>query len=237
MSANLVVLTGAGISAESGVPTFRASDGLWEGHRLDEVASPEGFAANPTLVQDFYNRRRALLPTVQPNAAHCALAEMAARWEGDFLLVTQNVDDLHDRALAEVTPRPGFALIHMHGELLKARCTVTDQVCAWTGDLDPWHDSPFSADGRLRPHIVWFGEMPLEMERIYAALERCDLFISIGTSGSVYPAAGFVREARLAGARAIELNLEPSLGASSFDEAIYGPATATVPAFLAGLHP
>ena len=232
MSSNLVVLTGAGISAESGVPTFRASDGLWEGHRIEEVASPEGFAANPTLVQDFYNKRRALLPSVHPNAAHLALAELAARWDGDFLLVPQNVDDLHERALAAVTPRPGFNLIHMHGELLKARCTATDRVCGWTGDLDPWHDSPFSPDGWLRPHIVWFGEMPLEMGRIYAALERCDLFLSIGTSGAVYPAAGFVKEARLAGARTVELNLEPSLGATSFDEHIYGPAGEIVPAFL-----
>ena len=232
---NLVVLTGAGVSAESGVPTFRASDGLWEGHRMEEVASPEGFAANPTLVQDFYNRRRALLPTVHPNAAHRALAELAARWEGDFLLVTQNVDDLHDRAHAEIKPAAGFELIHMHGELNKARCTATDRVCDWTADLDPYHDSPFSPDGWLRPHIVWFGEMPLEMERIYRALETCDLFVSIGTSGAVYPAAGFVQEARLAGARTVEINLEPSLGARLFDEGVYGPATEAVPRFFAGL--
>lgn len=235
MSLNLVVLTGAGVSAESGVPTFRASDGLWEGHRIEEVASPEGFAANPTLVQDFYNRRRALLPTVQPNAAHRALAALAARWAGDFLLVTQNVDDLHDRAHAEITPAAGFELIHMHGELNKARCTATDRVCDWTGDLDPYHDSPFSPDGWLRPHIVWFGEMPLEMERIYRALETCDLFVSIGTSGAVYPAAGFVQEARLAGARTVEINLESSLGARMFEEGVYGPATEAVPRFLAGL--
>lgn len=232
---NLVVLTGAGVSAESGVPTFRASDGLWEGHRIEEVASPEGFAANPTLVQDFYNRRRALLPTVQPNAAHRALAELAARWEGDFLLVTQNVDDLHDRAHAEITPAAGFELIHMHGELNKARCTATDRVCDWTVDLDPYHDSPFSPDGWLRPHIVWFGEMPLQMERIYRALETCDLFVSIGTSGAVYPAAGFVQEAKLAGARTVEINLEPSLGARLFDEGVYGPATEAVPNFFEGL--
>lgn len=235
MSLNLVVLTGAGVSAESGVPTFRASDGLWEGHRIEEVASPEGFAANPTLVQDFYNKRRALLPTVHPNAAHRALAELAARWEGDFLLVTQNVDDLHDRAHAEIAPAAGFELIHMHGELNKARCTATDRVCDWTANLDPYHDSPFSPDGWLRPHIVWFGEMPLEMERIYRALEACDLFVSIGTSGAVYPAAGFVQEARMAGARTVEINLEPSLGAGLFDEGVYGPATEAVPRFLAGL--
>jgi NAD-dependent deacetylase len=125
----------------------------------------------------------------------------------------------------------------MHGELLKARCTATDRVCDWTGDLDPYHDSPFSAEGWLRPHIVWFGEMPLEMEHIYAALERCDLFVSIGTSGAVYPAAGFVKEARLAGARTVEINLEPSLGATSFEEHIYGPATEAVPRFCETLNP
>ena len=232
---NLVVLTGSGISAESGVPTFRASDGLWEGHRIEEVATPEGFAANPALVQDFYNKRRALLPTVHPNAAHQALAELAARWDGDFLLVTQNVDDLHDRTHAETLPAAGFRLIHMHGELNKARCTATDRICDWTGDLDPYHDSPFSADGWLRPHIVWFGETPLELERIYGALDRCDLFISIGTSGAVWPASGFVREAKMAGARTVEINLEPSLGADLFDDGVYGPATEAVPAFVRSL--
>lgn len=235
MARNLVVLTGSGISAESGVPTFRASDGLWEGHRIEDVATPEGFAANPSLVQDFYNKRRALLPTVHPNAAHRALAELAARWDGEFLLVTQNVDDLHDRAHAETTAAPGFSLIHMHGELLKARCTATDQVCNWTGDLDTYHDSPFSPDGWLRPHIVWFGETPLELERIYGVLERCDLFVSIGTSGAVWPASGFVREATRAGARTVEINLEPSLGAELFGDGVYGPATEAVPAFVRSL--
>lgn len=235
MARNLVVLTGSGISAESGVPTFRAADGLWEGHRIEEVATPEGFATDPALVQDFYNQRRALLPTVHPNAAHRALADLAARWDGDFLLVTQNVDDLHDRAHAETLPGPDFSLIHMHGELTKARCTATDRVCDWTGDLDPYHDSPFSPDGWLRPHIVWFGETPLELERIYPALEQCDLFVSIGTSGAVWPASGFVREAARAGARTVEINLEPSLGAEMFDEGVYGPATEAVPAFVGSL--
>ncbi|MBN8553332.1 MAG: NAD-dependent deacylase [Caulobacterales bacterium] len=235
MRSNLVILTGAGVSAESGVPTFRATDGLWEGHRVEEVATPEGFAANQALVQDFYNKRRALLPTAQPNAAHRALAELAARWDGDFLLVTQNVDDLHDRAHAEIKAAPGFRLIHMHGELLRARCTVTGRVCDWTGDLDPYHESHFDPDGWLRPHIVWFGETPLELERIYAALERCDLFVSIGTSGAVWPASGFVREAALAGARTVEINLEPSLGAEMFDDGVYGPATEAVPAFAQSL--
>ncbi|MEQ7156136.1 NAD-dependent deacylase [Brevundimonas aurifodinae] len=229
---NLVILTGAGISAESGVPTFRADDGLWLGHRVEDVATPEAFARDPALVQDFYNTRRRQLAEVQPNAAHRAIADFAARWSGRITLVTQNVDDLHDRAHAETPPAPGFELIHMHGELLKAVCTATGHVCDWTEDLDAFHDSPFSPDGWLRPHIVWFGEFPLHMDRIERALSACDLFVSIGTSGAVYPAAGLVRQARMAGARTVEINLEPSLGASLFDEGVYGPATQTVSAFL-----
>ena len=232
---NLVVLTGAGVSAESGVPTFRASDGLWEGHRIEAVATPEGFAADPALVQDFYNQRRRHLAKVAPNAAHRALADLAARWDGDFLLVTQNVDDLHDQAHAESPPAPGFELIHMHGELLKARCTASGVVCDWDGDLEAAHASSHHPHGVLRPHIVWFGEMPLQMERIEAALDACDLFVSIGTSGAVYPAAGFVQTARMAGARTVEINLEPTQGARLFDEGVYGPATEAVPAFFAGL--
>jgi NAD-dependent deacetylase len=232
---NLVVLTGAGVSAESGVPTFRGVDGLWEGHRFEDVATPEAFARDPVLVQRFYNLRRAALANVRPNAAHHALAELAARWEDDFLLVTQNVDDLHDRAEAEAPPAPGFELIHMHGELLKGRCTRSGVVSDWTGDMAPDEPSPDHPEGRIRPHIVWFGEMPLSMNRIEAALARCDLFVSIGTAGAVYPAAGFVQLAKMAGARTVEINLEPSLGASAFDEGIYGPATETVPAFFGSL--
>jgi len=228
---NLVILTGSGISAESGVPTFRAADGLWEGHRVEDVATPEAFARDPALVQDFYNQRRRHLAAVQPNAAHRALAELAARWDGDFLLVTQNVDDLHDRAHAGTPPAPGFRLLHMHGELLKAECTVTGRVCDWRGDLAAEEPSPFHRAGRLRPHIVWFGEMPLGMDVIDRALSACDLFVSIGTSGAVYPAAGFVQQARWAGARTVELNLEPSLGSRFFDETRHGPATEVVPAF------
>jgi len=232
---NIVILTGAGVSAESGVPTFRDAGGLWEGHRAEDLATPEAFARDPELVQRFYNTRRALLPTVRPNAAHRALAKLAARWTGRFLLVTQNVYDLHDRALAEVEPRPGFELIHMHGEIAKARCTRTGEVMEWRGDLEPRHPSPFHPEGLLRPHIVWFGEMPLEMERIEAAIDACDLFVAIGTSGAVYPAAGFVQWARAAGARTVEINLAPSLVAGLFDEGVYGPATEAVPAFLADL--
>lgn len=216
----IVVLTGAGISAESGVPTFRASDGLWCGHRVEDVATPEGFAANPALVHDFYNQRRRQLREVAPNAAHHALARLAAG-PHEVLVVTQNVDDLHDRAHAAAGVAPP---LHMHGELLKARHVETGQVIDWRGDL--------AADGDLRPHIVWFGEMPLDMERIYTALEACGLFMSIGTSGNVYPAAGFVAAARSAGARTVELNLEPSQGHSLFHDARYGPATQVVPAFV-----
>lgn len=229
---NLVILTGSGVSAESGVPTFRAADGLWEGHRVEDIATPQAFARDPALVQDFYNQRRRHLASVRPNAAHRALAELAARWHGDFLLVTQNVDDLHDRAHGETPPGPGFQLIHMHGELLKAECTATGRVCDWPGDLAADQTSPFHPQGRLRPHIVWFGEMPLGMDRIERALAACDLFVSIGTSGAVYPAAGFVQQARWAGARTVELNLEPSLGSRFFDETRHGPATEVVPAFV-----
>ncbi|MFN7127855.1 MAG: NAD-dependent deacylase [Brevundimonas sp.] len=231
---NLVVLTGAGISAESGVPTFRADDGLWCGHRVEDVATPEGYAANPALVQDFYNQRRRQLAQVRPNAAHVALAELAGRWEGDFLLVTQNVDDLHDRAHADTPPAEGFELIHMHGELLKGRCTWSGVVMDWTGEMTADEPSPHHPLGRMRPHIVWFGETPLAMDRIEAALEACDLFVSIGTSGAVYPAAGFVQSARYAGARTVEINLEPTQGARLFDQGVYGPATQAVPAFFDG---
>jgi len=232
---NLVILTGAGISAESGVPTFRASDGLWCGHRVEDVATPEGYAADPALVQDFYNQRRRQLAEVQPNAAHHALAELAARWDGDFLLVTQNVDDLHDRAHQAITPAAGFELIHMHGELLKGRCTASGRVSDWPGDMTADEPSAHHPGGRLRPHIVWFGEMPLAMDRIEAALEQCDLFVSIGTSGAVYPAAGFVQSARMAGARTVEINLEPTMGRAMFGEGLYGPATQAVPEFCGAL--
>lgn len=232
---NLVILTGAGISAESGVPTFRADDGLWMGHRIEDVATPEAFARDPALVQDFYNRRRRQLSEVRPNAAHLALADLAARWDGDILLVTQNVDDLHDRAYAETPPAPGFDLVHMHGELLKVRCTRTGRVCDWPGDLAAHEPSPHHGEGRLRPHIVWFGEFPLEMDRIEGALAACDLFVAIGTSGAVWPAAGFVRQAGFAGAHTVEINLEPTPGSRLFDEGMYGPATETVPAFVEGL--
>lgn len=219
---NIVILTGAGISAESGLQTFRGSDGLWCGHRVKDVATPEGYAANPTLVQEFYNMRRRQLLEAVPNAAHHALARLAKEWRGNFLLVTQNVDDLHERGGS-----PAKSLLHMHGELKKKRHNDTGAILKCDEDLE--------CDGDWRPHIVWFGEMPLEMERIYHALRKCDLFISIGTSGNVYPAAGFVAEAHAAGARTVELNLEPSMGTNLFAERRYGNATKIVPAYVAEL--
>ena len=219
--APLVVLTGAGISAESGVKTFRDAGGLWEGHRLEEVATPEGFAANPELVHAFYNARRAQLREVAPNAAHLALARLEAAWEGPFLLVTQNVDDLHDRAGSR-------NLIHMHGELRKVRCTNCQRIHRWDGDLGEKTPCPgCERHARLRPHIVWFGERPLEMPRIFDALEGAALFAAIGTSGVVYPAAGFV-EAVGPRCHTVELNLERSAVASAFREHRQGPASQVV---------
>jgi len=227
----IVVLTGAGISRESGLETFRDKDGIWATVRLEDVATPEGFARDPHRVHGFYNaRRRGLLdPAVQPNAAHRALAELERRWPGGVLLVTQNIDDLHGRAGSR-------SLIHMHGELLKARCASCGDVRDHRGDLSvALACGACGETGGMRPHVVWFGEMPLEMERIGAALADCGLFVSIGTSGNVYPAAGFVREARAHGAHTVELNLEPSEGATAFADARYGPATEVVPAFVAEL--
>lgn len=223
-----VVLTGAGISAESGIQTFRDQNGLWENHHIEDVATPEGFARNPQLVQSFYNQRRAQLlsPNVQPNAAHLALATFEKNFTGKFLLVTQNVDNLHERAGSQ-------NLRHMHGELLKARCTHCDNTLHWLAPIELLSTCPrCHRSGCLRPHIVWFGEMPLYMQEIYDALSQCDLFVSIGTSGHVYPAAGFVEQARAAGARTVELNLEPSAGHSFFDEHYHGLASEMIPAFF-----
>ena len=227
---SVVILTGAGISAESGLGTFRDKDGLWTQYDLEDVATPQGFMRDPVLVHNFYNARRRNLVDAEPNAAHVALAELERQWRGDFLLVTQNVDDLHERA-------GSHNLLHMHGELRKVRCENCGDIVAWVEDLDQETGcARCNTVGYLRPHVVWFGEMPLYMERIYAALDRCDLFISIGTSGQVYPAAGFVAEARRIGrAHTVELNLEESDGHSLFDERIYGPATEVVPAYVARL--
>ncbi|WP_448203745.1 Sir2 family NAD+-dependent deacetylase [Azospirillum sp. sgz302134] len=225
---SIVILTGAGISKESGLDTFRCADGIWAKVDLEDVATPEGFARDPALVHRFYNdRRRGLLdPEVQPNAAHAALVALEKAWKGRLLLVTQNIDDLHERAGSQ-------SLIHMHGELMKVFCRHCRTVEPWTGDLSVEDVCPTCGrKGGMRPDVVWFGEMPYQMDRIYRELGACDLFISIGTSGNVYPAAGFVAEARNAGALAVELNLEPSLGASLFTETINGPATEVVPAFV-----
>ena len=222
---NIVILTGAGISAESGVPTFRAADGLWEGHRVEDVATPEAFARDPGLVQTFYDARRAALAGVVPNAAHLALAKLDRDFGGELLIVTQNVDDLHERAGTE-------RLLHMHGELKRALCLGCGESHGWAGDLRGAPACPGCGAAALRPDIVWFGEMPYEMDRIEAALATCDLFVSIGTSGAVYPAAGFVRTARHYGAHTLEMNLEPSAGTRWFDEARHGPAGVLVPAWV-----
>jgi NAD-dependent deacetylase len=226
---SIVILTGAGISKESGLDTFRDKDGLWAKVRIEDVATPEAFERDPARVHAFYNERRRGLrnSNVQPNAAHRALAELEQRWPGEVFLVTQNIDDLHERAGSR-------NLVHMHGELLKTRCARCGALDAELGDLSfELVCAGCREPGGLRPHVVWFGEMPLEMDRIYEALGRCGVFISIGTSGNVYPAAGFVQEARrFAGARTVELNLEPSEGATLFDERRYGPASEIVPAYV-----
>ncbi len=225
----IVILTGAGISAESGIRTFRASDGLWEEHRIEDVATPDAFKKDPQLVQRFYNmRRQPLLDNeIGPNPAHFALAELAKSFSGDVTLVTQNIDNLHEQAGSE-------NVIHMHGEILKIRCRQTGQIfrCEHSVNVDDKCDCCDQA-GNLRPHIVWFGEMPLFMDETVKALERCDLFVAIGTSGNVYPAAGFVQIANQAGADSLEINLEQSNIASEFDKAVYAKATQAVPDWVA----
>ncbi|HEV7457757.1 MAG TPA: NAD-dependent deacylase [Roseococcus sp.] len=223
---NIVILTGAGISAESGLATFRDLGGLWSRVRLEEVATPEAFAADPDRVQGFYNARRAQLRKVAPNPAHEALARLDAAWDrGDFLLVTQNVDDLHERAGSR-------RLHHMHGELRRARCLECRADSPWQDDITLTSACPAcGAMGRLRPHVVWFGEIPLGMARIEAALDACDMFVSIGTSGRVWPAAGFAAAVR-GRARTLEINLEASDGASIFHEARHGPAGRLVPQWV-----
>jgi NAD-dependent deacetylase len=223
---HIVLLTGAGISAESGVDTFRDMGGIWSRVNVEDVATPQGFARDPALVQDFYNARRRALKDVQPNAAHFALAKLEQHFDGDVLLVTQNIDDLHERT-------GSTHLIHMHGALNKALCTACEMRATWTDDIKADSACPHCGSvGYLRPDVVWFGEMPYQMDVIERALTSCDLFISIGTSGNVYPAAGFVELARRSGAHTIELNLEPSEGARMFDEARHGKATEIVPAFV-----
>ena len=225
---SIVVLSGAGISAESGIKTFRDAGGLWENYRIEDVATPEGYARNPGLVLRFYNERRKQLlgGILPPNPGHLALAELEKNFKGDFLLVTQNVDNLHERAGSK-------NIIHMHGEILKARCVRSEKIYPAEKDVTMKDRcSCCMPPGPLRPHVVWFGEIPLEMDRVFQALGRCDLFIAIGTSGVVYPAAGFVEVAREAGAHTVELNLEPSAVQSQFSEKHYGPASKVVPEFV-----
>ncbi len=223
---SIVVLTGAGISAESGIKTFRAADGLWENHPIDDVATPEGFERNPSLVYEFYNQRRRQLLSdqVKPNAAHSHLAKFEHEFPGQFLLVTQNVDNLHERAGSQ-------NLVHMHGELLKMRCLNSQLVFDIAKDFDfDTHCRCCRSPGNLRPHIVWFGEMPFQMNKINQALENCDVFVAIGTSGNVYPASGFYQTAKIRRAHTTELNLERT--GSGFDECIIGSASDIVPTYF-----
>ena len=225
-SPSIVILTGAGVSAESGLATFRGADGLWEGHRVEDVATPEAYRRDPALVHQFYDARRERLATVEPNEAHKAIARLDAEWPGQFLLVTQNVDDLHERAGSK-------RLIHMHGQNTKGWCLDCDERFPWQGPMGESAYCPTcNSIGRVRPDIVWFGEMPYEMERIEDALRECDLFVSIGTSGAVYPAAGFVQTARYCGAHTVEINLEPSLGSYLFNESRTGKASVEVPKWV-----
>ena len=222
----IVILTGAGISAESGLPTFRDKDGLWEGYRVEEVACPQAFRRNPELVHRFYNLRRAALKTVIPNAAHQALARLQREFSGQVILVTQNIDDLHERA--------GSAdVIHMHGELRKVLCAHCGHGTVWDGDLGTGTSCPVCGRrGGMRPDIVWFGEIPYHMERIEEVLGSADIFVAVGTSGHVYPAAGFVSLAKIAGARTLEINNAQTLVSGCFDVQFVGPATREVPQWV-----
>lgn len=226
---SIVILTGAGISVESGIASFRDRDGIWAKVDWRDYATPDAFARNPSKVHDFYNRRREGVAATKPNAAHLALARLEQAYPGAVTLITQNIDHLHEAAGSQ-------KLIHMHGDLFSALCEACHQRSRWHGDMTTSSQCPAcSTIGQLRPDVVWFGEMPYHMDRIYRALGAADLFVAIGTSGHVYPAADFVEEAKHAGARTIELNLEPSETASSFDERVEGRATETVPAFVEGL--
>ncbi len=221
----IVILTGAGISAESGLSTFRDEGGLWAQHRIEDVATPEGFARDPALVHGFYNARRKQAAQVQPNAAHEALARLQRDWRGDVVIVTQNVDGLHEAGGAK-------GVIHMHGTLAGALCSACNHRWQAPTEMVVGERCPACDHPTARPDVVWFGEMPYFMDDIYDHLADAAIFASIGTSGQVYPAAAFVHEAQAAGAQTIELNLEPSSGASHFDETVFGPATQIVPGWV-----
>ena len=222
---NIVILTGAGISAESGLKTFRAEDGLWEDHPVEQVATPQGFQRDPDLVQRFYDERRAGVMAAQPNPAHEALGRLDREFSGNLLIVTQNIDDLHERGGAS-------RVLHMHGEALSVWCTYCDARHHWKGALRNRPACPRCGEPAMRPDIVWFGETPYRMDEIFRALAVADMFVSIGTSGAVYPAAGFVQHASGHGAETLELNLERSQGSSFFDESRLGPASELVPQWV-----
>lgn len=222
---DIVILTGAGISAESGLETFRAETGLWAQHRVEDVATPEGFARNPDLVVEFYNARRKQAAEVSPNAAHKALARLEAEYSGRVLVVTQNVDHLHEEGGSK-------DVIHMHGALKSALCAACDHRWPAPMVMAPGDTCPSCGAPTARPDIVWFGEMPYQMDEIFDRLSRADIFAAIGTSGNVYPAAGFVAEAARAGAHTVEINLERSSVGGQFAEHLLGPATQTVPAWV-----
>ncbi|UWQ10461.1 NAD-dependent deacylase [Aliiroseovarius crassostreae] len=222
---NIVILTGAGVSAESGLGTFRDKGGIWTRYDLQEVATPEGFAKNPSLVHEFYNARRANCLEASHNAAHTALARLQARHPGRVSLITQNIDDLHERGGA-------VDVIHMHGELTRALCASCGHRWAAPREMDPADPCPNCHAPTTRPDIVWFGEIPYQMERILTLLSEADLFVALGTSGTVYPAAGFVGEARAMGIPTLEINLERSDGSGVFDHGIYGPASRVVPEWV-----
>ena len=224
----IVILTGAGISAESGIETFRAEDGLWAQHRVEDVATPEGFMRDPELVVNFYNARRAQLAEVEPNAAHRALARLQAEHDGEVVVITQNVDDLHERG-------GSTHVMHMHGELKSALCASCDHRWAAPLAMAPGDACPSCAAPTARPDIVWFGEMPYDMDALFKHLAQADIFAAIGTSGNVYPAAGFVAEAGRSGAHTLEFNLERSAVGSQFAEHRTGPASETVAAWVEGL--
>jgi NAD-dependent deacetylase len=221
----IVILTGAGISAESGLGTFRAEDGLWAEHRVEDVATPEGFHKDPALVHRFYNMRRAESAGASPNAAHKALARLEAQLDGSVAVVTQNVDDLHERGGSQ-------NILHMHGSLAGSLCAACDHRWPSPYETVPHDSCPSCGQPQTRPDIVWFGEMPYQMDRIFGLIQNADIFAAIGTSGNVYPAAGFAHEARRAGALTIEFNLEPSLVVNDFDETRFGPATETLPIWV-----
>ncbi len=221
----IVILTGAGISAESGLETFRAEDGLWAQHRVEDVATPEGFARDPKLVVDFYNARRAQAASVEPNAAHKALARLEAEHGGEVIVITQNVDDLHERGGSNI-------VMHMHGHLKGALCAACDHRWPAPMVMAPGDACPTCNAPAARPDIVWFGEMPYDMDVLFDHLASADIFAAIGTSGNVYPAAGFVAEARRAGADTLEFNLERSSVGNQFAEHRTGPASQTVTAWV-----